>query len=167
MKGKKCCFLGHLKFDEKSGFRDKFLELIEGLIEFEGVDEFLFFGDGAFDDVCLRVVTFLKYKYPRIKRLLVKLGDVAEDEWHLRQIKKKYDGVFPLPVSIDYNEGYVRRRYSVIDKSDICVFYYDKKYVEDRKKRYAKKGIDWQSGTQDAYEYADSQGKTIINTAEF
>lgn len=61
--------------------------------------------------------------------------------------------------------SYIERNYQMIDASDICIFYYNEKYLPPRR-RYAKKDFlsyQPQSGTKLAFEYAKRKKKIIIN----
>ena len=64
--------------------------------------------------------------------------------------------------------SYIQRNYAMIDKSDYCIFYYDKNYEPDMRK-YSKTSIGYyqpKSGTALAYIYAKQKKKNIINILE-
>ena len=67
-KEKTCCFFGHRKIDETEELKNKLSEIIENLIVNENVDTFLFGSKSQFDDLCHKIVTELKEKYPHIRR---------------------------------------------------------------------------------------------------
>ena len=69
---KSCCFFGHRKIDETAELKDKLCGIIENLIVNEKVDTFFFGSKSQFDDLCHKVVTELKEKYPHIKRIYVR-----------------------------------------------------------------------------------------------
>ncbi|MBQ3235396.1 MAG: hypothetical protein IJA97_04480 [Clostridia bacterium] len=50
--------------------------------------------------------------------------------------------------------SYIKRNYSMIDNSDICVFYYSENYVPKPNSN---------SGTKIAYNYAKRKKKILIN----
>ena len=68
-KEKTCCFFGHRKIDETEELKNNLYEIIENLIVNEKVDTFLFGSKSQFDDLCHKIVTDLKEKYPHIKRI--------------------------------------------------------------------------------------------------
>ena len=63
---KACSFFGHRDTPQTEEIKDNVSETVERLIVEEGVDTFLFGSRSKFDDLCLRVVTELKEKYPHI-----------------------------------------------------------------------------------------------------
>ena len=67
-----CCFFGHRKIDEMAELKNKLYEIIENLIVNERIDTFLFGSKSAFDDLCHKITTELKEKYPHIKRIYVR-----------------------------------------------------------------------------------------------
>lgn len=61
--------------------------------------------------------------------------------------------------------AYIMRNHEMVDRSDICVFYYDKNYLPPRRKLSKRHLYDYQpkSGTAIAFSYAKSKEKRLIN----
>lgn len=66
-------------------------------------------------------------------------------------IKKTY---FHDKKLVTNNFSYIKRNEMLVDKSDICIFYYNPNYVLEKNTK---------SGTKIAYEYAIKKHKQIIN----
>ena len=60
---------------------------------------------------------------------------------------------------------YVKRNCHMIDKSSVCVVFYDENYLPARRKQSRRDLFDYQpaSGTGIAYQYAVKKKKKIIN----
>ena len=69
---KTACFFGHRKIDATDELKDRLYREIENLITADGIDTFLFGSKSQFDDLCYKVVTDLKSKYPYIRRVYVR-----------------------------------------------------------------------------------------------
>ena len=56
----------------------------------------------------------------------------------------------------------------MIDKSNVCIFYYDENYLPPRRRNAKRDIADYQSksGTKIAYDYAKTKNKKIINLKE-
>lgn len=177
---KTCCFIGHRRIEFSEEKIKEIYEFIENLILNENVKIFLFGSKSEFDDLCHRVVTELKEKYPYIKRV----GYTCRSEGVLLESerekwKKIYsslgNGKFPLlfveeefEYKAKYVSGrasYIERNQAMINDSDYCLFYYNKEYVPPQRK-YSKRDIGYyqpNSGTAIAYEYAQRKKKIIKN----
>lgn len=149
-----CCFFGHRKIIETRNLKQYLHNLIENLIIKGKVNIFLFGSKSEFDDLCYKTVTNLKDKYPDIKRIYVRAESPFVSEDHMEYILGKYEDTY-YPKSL-YNAGkatYVKRNIEMIDKSSICVVYYDEEY-----------SVFGKSGTKIAYNYAMENSKKIFNT---
>lgn len=181
MDGKTCSFIGHRKIDETEDLKSRLQNLIEGLI-LDGFDTFSFGSKSDFNTLCHGVVTNLRKKYPRIKRVVYPVkseGVILEKD--KERLEKIYFNVVKKEIDfLAYEEGelndkllksgkasYVERNRLMIDESDFCVFYYDQSYRPERK-LYSKKSVNGlytsqNSGTALAYSYAVSKNKPLIN----
>ena len=72
MKNYTTCFFGHRKIDETEELKNNLRGIIENLIVNEKVDTFFFGSKSQFDDLCHKIVTELKEKYPHLKRIYVR-----------------------------------------------------------------------------------------------
>ena len=61
------CFFGHRKIDATDELKTILYEEIEKLITVDGIDTFLFGSKSQFDDLCYKIVSALKEKYPDFK----------------------------------------------------------------------------------------------------
>ena len=153
---KTCCFIGHRYIDNTQETEERVKETVEKLIG-EGVTDFLFGSKSEFDAICLKTVTALKEKYPYITRTYVRAEYEYISEQYYNYLLESYDSSYFAQAA--HNAGrlsYVKRNREMIDKSDICVFYYDRDYTY----RYRS------SGTQIAFDYAVNKKKKIINIFE-
>ena len=71
------CFFGHRKIEASDGLKTILYEEIEKLITVDGIVTFLFGSKSQFDNLCYKIVTELKSKYPDIRRIYVR----AESEF--------------------------------------------------------------------------------------
>ena len=150
----KVCFFGHRSIKETEKLKPVLREIIEDLIK-EGADTFLLGSKSEFNDLCREVLSDIKEKYPHIKRIYVRAEYPVIDESYKRYLFERYeDTFFPKRVAGAGKAAYAERNFYMIDKSDICVFYYDKniKYLHRK------------SGTKAAFEYAEKRRKRIINS---
>ena len=167
---KTACFLGHRKIDVSDELTNRLYREIENLITADGIDTFLFGSKSQFDDLCYTVVTDLKSKYPNIQRVYVRAeneyidgeGSRAYREGLAEYYEKTY---YPESVSGAGKAVYVKRNYEMIDKSSVCVVYYDENYNPARRKQSRRDLTDYQpaSGTGVAYKYAEQKKRRIIN----
>lgn len=159
-------FIGHRKLQNNCDFRIQLKEIILELIDNRNADTFLFGSRSDFDDLCLDVVTEIKKERPSIRRVYVRATYPYIDKGYEDYLLTAYDATY-IPDSI-INAGkaaYVKRNFHMIDKADLCIFYYDENYKPPLKP--ATKGRITReqpnSGTKVAYEYAIRQQKEIIN----
>lgn len=167
---KTACFFGHRKIEASDGLKSILYEEIENLITVDGIDTFLFGSKSQFDNLCYKIVTDLKSKYPDIRRIYVR----AESEFIEGEGSRAYrEGLMEMYEDTYYPESasgagkavYVKRNQHMIDESSVCVVYYDKDYAPSRRKRSRRDLTDYQptSGTGVAYKYAERKKRRIIN----
>ena len=165
-KEKTCCFFGHRKIDETEELKNKLSEIIENLIVNENVDTFLFGSKSQFDDLCHKIVTELKEKYPHIRRVYIRSAFQHIPDWYEDSLLEYYEETyFPEKIENSGRASYVERNQEMINKSDFCVVYYDENYLPPRRKNSRRDLTDYQpkSGTKVAYDYAVRKRKEIIN----
>ena len=167
---KAACFFGHRKIEVTDELKDRLYREIENLITADGIDTFLFGSKSQFNDLCHNIVSDLKSKYPNIKRIYVRAefeyidgeGSRAYREGLLEHYEDTY---YPESVSGAGKAVYVKRNHHMIDKSSVCVVYYDENYMPPRRKQSRRDLFDYQSksGTGVAYKYAEKKKRKIIN----
>lgn len=151
-----CCFIGHRKI-KKSIETEHIYKEVKNLIDKKDVDTFLFGSRSEFNDLCYRIVTNLKEKYQQIKRIYVR-GEfqyISDDYKNTFFTNGFEDSFLPECCRVGSRASYIERNKYMIDKSDYCVFYYDKSY--------SSVGNSNKSGTKIAFDYAVKQNKFIIN----
>ena len=165
-KEKSCCFFGHRKIDETEVLKNNLYVIIENLIVNEKLDTFLFGSKSQFDDLCHKIVTELKEKYPHIKRIYVRSAFQHIPDWYEDSLLQHYeDTYFPEHMENAGRASYVERNQEMINKSDFCIVYYDENYAPPKRKNSRRDLTDYQprSGTKIAYNYAVKKKKIIIN----
>ena len=162
---KACCFFGQRKINETPELIERITKEIEFLITENEVSVFYFGSKSQFDDLCHKVTTELKEKYPHIKRVYVRSAFQLIPDWYENSLLEHYeDTYFPEHIENAGKASYVERNQEMINKSDFCVAYYDENYAPPR--RNSRRDLtDYQpkSGTRLAYDYAVKKGKEIIN----
>ncbi len=130
-------------------------QILKSLID-NGVSVFLFGSMSEFNDLSWRVVTELKASHPNIKRVYVRSSyqyiDKLYEEYLLQSYEETY---FPLKLKKAGKYSYVERNYEMIDKSSICIFYYNKNYIPKQRQQTKSSKIlsnKRNSGTKIAYE---------------
>lgn len=161
-----CCFFGHRRIDETAELKERLTKTIEALIADNDVNTFLFGSKSQFDDLCHKVVTELKEKYPHIKRIYVRsaypdINDSYED-YLLESYEETY---YPEKMCGAGKASYVERNQEMINKSAFCIVYYDENYAPPRRRNSRRDLTDYQpkSGTKIAYDYAAKKKCNIIN----
>ena len=165
-KEKTCCFFGHRKIDETEELKNNLRGIIENLIVNEKVDTFFFGSKSQFDDLCHKIVTELKEKYPHIKRIYIRSAFQHIPDWYEDSLLQHYeDTYFPEHMENAGRTSYVERNQEMINKSDFCIVYYDENYAPPKRKNSRRDLTDYQprSGTKIAYDYAVKKKKIIIN----
>lgn len=160
-----CSFFGHSKIEVTDNLREKVEKEVERLVA-AGVDRFLFGSKSEFNSLCYEVVSKVKEKKPNITRVYVR-GEYAyldDDEW-AKYCHGYEESVLPDRCKNAHRAAYVERNQYMIEKSDICVFYYNSEYVPPAKqgKLFARTR---NSGTKIAYNYALKLNKQIVNLFE-
>lgn len=168
---KVCSFFGHRRIKETEDLvqclRNKIVELIEQY----GVKIFLFGSRSDFDELCHRIVTELRVKYPDLQRRAYTCRSetcILENErekWEkiYSEVKNREVHLLGVEQEVEHKNkwtagraSYVERNQAMIDDSDYCIFYYNPYYQPPRRK-YSKRSLgDYQpkSGTQLALDYA-------------
>lgn len=146
----------------------KVKKILESLISEKSVNVFYFGSKSEFDDLCYKVVTDLKEKYPHIKRVYVRAAykDIS-DSYKNYLMESFEDTYYPEPIENSGRAVYVEINYEMINKSDYCVVYYDENY--EPPKRCNKRNLPYsqpKSGTKLAYDYALKRKKEILNVME-
>ena len=167
---KTACFFGHRRISVTDDLKSRLYKEIENLITTDGIDNFLFGSKSQFDDLCYKIVSELKEKHPDIRRIYVRAefeyidgeGSGAYREGLLEHYEDTY---YPECVSGAGKAVYVKRNQHMIDKSSVCVVFYDENYLPARRKQSRRDLFDYQpaSGTGIAYQYAVKKKKKIIN----
>ena len=161
-KEKTSCFIGHRKINATEELKVKLCEIIEKQITYENVKVFLFGSQSQFDDLCLAIVTELKQKHPDIKRIYVRAEYPYITEEYLSYLLESYDDTYYSEKLLNAGvASYVERNTDMIDKSDVCIFYYDENYLPPRRRNSKRSIADYQpkSGTKIAYDYAQIKKK--------
>lgn len=167
MEGKKaCCFLGHRKIKSREILKNRVYETVEKLITEDKIEMFLFGSKSEFNELCVNVVTSLKVRYPHIERIYVRAENPEISESYRKYLLRDFDDTyFPAKITNAGKAAYVERNCEMIDKSDVCVMYYDESYLPPKQKASKRSVADYQpkSGTKAAYEYANKKKKKIVN----
>lgn len=159
-------FIGHRKLQFDSSFRLQLKELLLSLIDDRNADTFLFGSRSDFNDLCLEVVSEIQKERPNIKRVYVRAEYPYINKDYEDYLLGSYDATYiPENVIEAGKAAYVERNYHMIDRADVCIFYYDKNYRPPFKHATGKRIGSFQpkSGTEIAYEYAVFKQKEILN----
>ena len=175
----KCSFFGHRTIKYTEELKQKLKQLIEFLIVNYGVQTFLFGSRSEFNYLCHLVVTELKGKYTKIKRIAY---TCKSESCVLEREREKWEKIYASVMKKEtqilcveeekehktkYTAGrasYIERNQAMINDSDYCIFYYDENY----RPRKSGKVVNNQpkSGTAIAYVYAKQKKKIIYNVKE-
>ena len=159
-------FIGHRKLHFDNSFRKQLKELLLSLIDDRNADTFLFGSRSDFNNLCLDIVTEIQKERPNIKRVYVRAEYPYINKDYEDYLLGSYDVTYIPENVIDAGKAaYIERNFHMIDKSDLCVFYYDENYKPPLKPATRGRITREQpkSGTKAAYEYAIRQQKEIIN----
>jgi len=167
-----CCFIGHRKVEDVERIRIVVQRVVERLIIERNIETFLFGSRSEFNSICYEVVSILKAKYAQIKRIYVR-GEYQyiDDKYKEKYFLKGYeDSYLPNVCGVASRASYVERNREMIDKSNICVFYFDKNYEPERQvlshRGVLPKHSSNVSGTRLAHDYAIKKHKEIVNVFE-
>ena len=159
------CFIGHRKIKDTQELRERLQSLLAELIK-NGTVNFIFGDHSAFDDLCYELVTGLKEKHPEIKRINFRKDYEDTDDYTMQFLITGYEeSICPKGVGSAGRASYAERNQAMIRESEVCIFYYDEKYLPSRR-RYSRRDLsDYQprSGTGAAYAYAVQKKKQIVN----
>ncbi len=176
----KCCFIGHRKINYSKELEEKLEKIIENLIIKFNVFTFLFGSRSEFNDLCHKVVTKLKEKYPEVRRVMY---TCKSESCTFENEREKFERlIFKFTGSnselLGYEEerefntkyvsgraSYIERNQAMINESDYCIFYYDESYKPPLKKIYKQDKSYYKpnSGTKLAFDYAKRKNKKILN----
>lgn len=163
------CFIGHRKISVDEAFISDLKDCIRELITNKNFDTFLFGSRSEFDDICLKAVTALKNDYPDIRRVYVRAAYPYISEDYKKYLLTFYDETYmPEAVKKAGKASYIERNQHMIDRSDLCVFYYDERYSPPKKQIRQNHFLSVSpsrsnSGTKLAYQYAMAHKKVILN----
>ena len=159
------CFIGHRTIEKTDDLISSLKETILALIK-KGVTTFLFGSMSEFDSLSWKVVSEIKEHYPFIKRVYIRSTYQYINKPYEKYLLDLYEEVyFPPKLENAGKYSYVERNYEMINKSTYCVFYYNKNYVPQlkRKSKQLLSSPSRNSGTKIAYDYAIRRKKEIIN----
>ena len=152
-----CCFFGHRKIKETDELKIKLHNAVENLIVNHSVNTFLFDSKSEFDELCHKIVTELKEKYPQIQRVYVRAEYPFVTDSYKKYLLEMYeDTYYPEKIKNAGKSVYVERNSEMVDKSGFCIIYYNEKYAPPKRKNSKRDLTEYQpnSGTKIAYEYA-------------
>lgn len=145
-----CSVFGHSEIEITQELEYKLFDTFEDIIN-KGCKLYYFGGFGMFDDLCHKVVSKLKGKYPHIKRIYCLSGPRHQRISKRPNWLKDEDYEEFIYLDLDFDYWYQRiyyRNCAMIDRSGIIVF-----YVEPKEN----------SGAYKAYKYAVKKKKALIN----
>ena len=145
-----CCFIGHRKVENKTEIYKLTKLCIESIITANEDIKYFYFGSRSeFDEICLQIVTELKEIYPNLIRIYVRAEYKYITQIYERNLLQIYDETFYSVKAKNAKKlVYIKRNEEMIDKSNICIFYYNNKNLR--------------SGTRIALNYAKKQNKKIL-----
>ena len=156
---KTCCIIGHRDFEKTKDLELKVKRIVTDLIEKENVTEFLFGSKSKFINFCYDIITEYKNNCPNLKRVFVRAEYPVISEEYYNYLKTFYEDSYFYSEKLTNNKfSYIRRNKVMIDKSDVCIFYFNANYLPKTRT---------QSGTRIAYEYAIKKGKEIVNVLNY
>lgn len=160
-----CCVIGHREIENTEALYRRIYDTLLDLIK-SGVDTFLFGSRSKFNDLCLNTVNDIKQCFPYVRRIYVRAEYPNISVDFERYLLSMYDETyFPDNVMNAGKASYVKRNFDMINKADVCVFYYNDKYVP-QSMFFQKKAVVPHisvSGTKIAFNYAKRNNKVVIN----
>lgn len=163
---KTACFIGHREIEETETLKERIYNIIEDLIVSFGITHFLFGSNSRFDSLCYEIVSKIKNKYPHIKRIYVRAQFQKISKEYEQYLLKEYEETFFSEKAAGAGKAsYIQRNRDMIDKSSVCVVYYNENYSPKIKqlKSSAVLKKNTSSGTALAVKYAQNKNKDIIN----
>lgn len=150
-----CCFFGHRNIQNTDDIKNKLFNTVETLITNKNINTFLFGCNSQFNDLCYKIVSELKTKYPKIKRVYVRAKfPYINNEYRDYLLQSYEDTYYPPQIINSGKAAYVERNYEMINQSQFCVIYFDENNDQSK------------SGTKTAYKYALKKGRNIINVLD-
>ncbi len=147
-----CCFIGHRNINETKELKNELRKAVLELIAKNNIDTFLFGSKSQFNELCYKIVSELKEKYPYIKRIYVRAEYPEINEEYKNYLLERYEHTYyPERILNSGKAVYVERNCEMIDKSRFCIIYYNESKVTFGRK----------SGTKKAYLYALKEKKNI------
>lgn len=162
------CFIGHREVLDVNNVRNKLLNILKDLM-IKGANVFLFGSNSQFNSLCLECVNQLKTTFTKVKRIYVRSAFAQIDKDYEQYLLGYFDETyFPQSVSRSTKVCYIQRNKEMIDRADLCIFYYNKNYLPPIKPNDDLHFISNRrnSGTLIAYRYAVKKNKNIINVFE-
>ena len=159
---KTCCFIDHRVISVTDELTTKLSAVINQLIA-DGVTIFNFGSHSQFDDLCHEIVSNQQKQYPYIQRVHY---CVAYENYTAAGVNNLYEQEIDCESAFSAaKKTYIARNQTMIDHSDVCVFYYDKNYMPPQRKNSKRDLVAYQprSGTAIAWQYAKDKNKVIIN----
>ncbi len=151
MQNKICCVFGHRTINLTVEQIKTLKNHIEMLITEENINTFIFGSKSQFNDLCHNLVSQLREKYPHIKRIYIRAEYPYIAKKYEEYLLGRYESTcFPERIINAGKARYVERNYIIIQKSDICLVYYEGQE-------------NFKSGTYKAYKYAEKNQRRIIN----
>lgn len=122
-----CSFFGHSEIEISDKLILSIEQKIESLILERQINVFYFGGFGKFDDLCYKIVSKLKNKYPKMVRVFCLTEEKHLNKLPKHLIGKEYENFEYF--SLDYNYWYYKiyyRNKKIIENSDYIIFYVEK-----------------------------------------
>lgn len=136
--------IGYYKINKTQELVDKLTKTLVDLIENEGADTFLFGGRSQFDDLCYKLVTELRYKYPHIQRLFANEDYPKVYDKYYKKILARYEDTF-YPLKACGGLRNIERNEVMVEMCDVVLV-----YIES----YNKSPQERKSAAEIAAEYA-------------
>lgn len=93
-KQRTCCFFGHREIENEEELAVRLKNIVEDLIINKKVDTFLFGSKSEFNSLCHAVVSELRKKYPRIKRIYVRAEYPEITERYRNYLLESYEDTY-------------------------------------------------------------------------
>lgn len=156
------CFIGHRKINVTAKLTADLTALVRDLVA-DGVTIFNFGSHSQFDDLCHEIVSQQQKQFPQIRRVHY---CAAYENYTAAGCNDLYEQEIDCEAALVAGKNaYLVRNQTMIDCSDICVFYYDQDYLPPQRKNSKRDLTAYQprSGTALAFQYAKSKNKDVIN----
>lgn len=154
IKYKICSFFGHSEISITDDLKMRVRNKIENMIVKDNYGIFYFGGFSMFDELCYKIVSELKNKYPHLKRVFC-----LADPRHINVLKRpkwlreeEYEEYIYIDLKFDwYYTRIYYRNVEMINESDFVIFYFTNTK---------------NSGAYKAYKYAIKKKKHCLNIAQ-